>query len=152
MYGFSSITKCTCNMVVVYVAVSWPQHLVILLVNYKAIKSIGAKWGCKKQPQRQPQCWGSYRELSGGEQVQVYNEAVQSTIFSSQKLTNKTDLLFLSLALVHRIIHSCRLLSCTFLGSIDAILLRLRSKRCNMWWYAKFFQISNAVMCCSQAF
>jgi len=29
--------------VVVYVAVSWPQqHLVILLVNYEAIKSIGA--------------------------------------------------------------------------------------------------------------
>ena len=53
-------------MVVVYVAVSWPQHLVILLVNYKAIKSIGAKWGCKKRPQRQPQCWGSYIELSDG--------------------------------------------------------------------------------------
>ena len=43
IYGFSSITKCTCNIVVVYVAVSWPQqHLVILLVNYEAIKSIGA--------------------------------------------------------------------------------------------------------------
>ena len=65
--GFSSITKCTCNIVVVYVAVSWPQqHLVILLVNYEAIKSIGAKWGCKKRPQRQPQCWGSYIELSDG--------------------------------------------------------------------------------------